>query len=334
MRCFYCGLEKPSGSKEHVVSAHLGGRLVTRKVCKECNTGAGGAIDEPISSFVNVGIPKALNDVRHSRRAGKPAGVLEVDASTSTGTPVVVRFSPAGMQVIDSSGNVLETESVGGLELSYGFGSDEWVRFGAKVALGCISRIAPDEWLDSELAKSLQILLRGGAINPNLWPTPGVQAFPVPLPAEHAIVHALGPGRHMVALIAAEAEPQSAVLGIYLFGGELTYHLALRGFEVEGSGRAWVLDPSPGPPPQDEDCEDAIERLLREQAYSDERINELRTEEPWRFQEVDTKDPFWQAGERARENGFRERDRLGLGTPSERAAEVERAAAQREAAER
>lgn len=277
MRCFYCGREGRRASKEHIVPANLGGRFVTRKVCCDCNNQAGDAVDRPISDRTDVGVPRASNDVRHSRRSSKPAEALDVPATAADGRRITIRFTPGGKVFLDASGGIISASDVGIAEYAYGLGSDEWVRFGAKVALGSLSHIVGDAWLDTELAKSLQILLRGGSPNPRLWPS-GVQVMPFELPASHAIPHALGRGRHLVALNCAEDDPRSTIAGVYLFGGGLCYELSLPGFAIQGSGRAWILDPAPSPPPRDQDFDTAIEDLLREKGYSDRQIGLFRVE--------------------------------------------------------
>lgn len=272
MRCFYCGNEKPAGSDEHVVSAHLGGRLRTRKVCVDCNERIGREVDEPLSEFLLVRVPQALNDVRHVRRQQR-VPETEEPAVTATGANVILRFSPNGREIIDAAGN--KVTDAGWVEVTYGLESDLWVRFTAKVALGCISKIADDAWLDERVARALRSVLWHGGIDTSTWPD-GLPGWPRELDAASPVRHALGPDRHLVTLLKDDEDPTSSVLQIFLFGGEIVCSLPLPGFEVEGSGPAWVLDWRPAPPPPQEDFDEAIERLLGEQGWTKAQIDAAR----------------------------------------------------------
>lgn len=274
MRCFYCGNERPSGSPEHIVPAHLGGRLTTRAVCGDCNHRAGEEIDDPLATFLMVQIPKALNDVRNIRRLSRTPQVV-ADAIDPAGQDVTLKFSPSGREVVDQNGNrVADAEWA---EITYPFDSDLWVRLIAKISLGCASKLVDENWLDEPLARALRSVLWHGPIDPAIWPPPeGVPGWPDELVPDHAVRHALGPDRHLVSIMSHDGNPGSSITHLFLFGGQIVCRLPLPGFEVEGSGPAWVLDWRPAPPPQQEDFDAAIERLLREQGWDEQRIDAAR----------------------------------------------------------
>ncbi|MFA4929952.1 MAG: HNH endonuclease, partial [Patulibacter sp.] len=246
MRCFYCAEREKRSSVEHVPSAFLGSRLKTRKVCQECNERAGREIDERLAAYLMVRMPKALADVRSLRHQQKEP-VVDVDGIVSaTGEPVKVRFSPGGRAAFRFDGT--PTDEV--VEVCYGMESDLWVRFAAKVALGCAAHVFDDGWHDHPTAVAVRSLLWCGSIDPAVWPPPqGIPGWPSELPQDHAVRQALGDDRHMVGLIADDDDPGSSIAMAMLFGGQITCTLPLPGHPVSGTGVVWVLDWHPGAPP-------------------------------------------------------------------------------------
>jgi hypothetical protein len=275
VRCFYCGEDRAAGSPDHVVPRALGGRLKTRRACKGCNARLAAVIDDPLSRQLMVEMPRALADVRHiSKQSRVP------EASTTgiapDGRPVAVRYTPTGREVRTADGEVLT--DLPWVEIQYGFGSTIWTRFLARVALGCASQLFEPEWTDTRVARALRGLLWHGPIDNTIWPTgiTGLAAWPDEFEPGHAIRMAIGDDRHLVGFFTDEDFPDGSIAFSYLFGGQIRSELPLPGVPMPGYGRVWVLDHRPGPPPQHEDFDHAIERMLRDRGWDDARINAAR----------------------------------------------------------
>lgn len=271
MRCFYCARTGMPASNEHVRSAFLGSRLKTRRVCKECNERAAQEVDKRFADYLMVQMPKALADVRNIRRQGQEPST-EVDAIiSSTGEPVRARFSPRGREARRLNGKIVHDV----IEVKYDLNSDLWVQFIAKVALGCASRLRPEDWLDEPIARALCGLLWHGAIDNAVWPQ-GVPAWPDELEVEHPVRRALGESRHLIGITSADDDPGSSVAVAILFGGQIACNLPLPGLTMPGSGHVWILDWRALSPPQPEGSDAAIERLLNEQGWSSDQIDAVR----------------------------------------------------------
>jgi hypothetical protein len=218
-----------------------------------------------------VQMPKALADVRSLRRQ-KQEPVVEVDGIVSTtGEEVRVRISPHGREARRPDGTRVQEP----IEISYGMDSDLWVRFIAKVALGCAAQVFDDDWLDEPLAAGLRSLLWGGRIDPAIWPA-GVPGWPEELAIDEPVRQALGDDRHLVGLAAADDRPDSSVAIAMLFGGQITCSLPLPGAAVPGSGLVWIIAWQPGDPPSREDFDRAVARMLRERGWSADAIDAAR----------------------------------------------------------
>jgi HNH endonuclease len=268
MRCFYCGSADKAASEEHIPSAYLGSRLKTRKVCKECNKRANEQIDQRMAESLQVRMPKARGDVRSIRRQSE-AVMLETDGIVSTtGDPVKVRFTADGREARRAGGELVRDV----VEIRYGFDSDLWLQFIAKVALGCATKLFPDAWLDERVAKALQSLLWHGPIDTVTWPA-GIEAWPGELNADDLLAVGLGHDRHLVGF---EAAGDCSVAFAILFGGEITCKLPLPGTAVPSEGAVWILDWHPGAPPRREGLDQAIERMLRERGWSTQQIDAVR----------------------------------------------------------
>jgi hypothetical protein len=274
MRCSYCGQSPDRGSEEHVPSRYLGSRLKTRKVCWDCNQRAGREIDDRLAAYLMVNMPKALADVRSIKQQGKEP-VVEVDGIISaTGEPAKIRFSPRRREIFRLDGS--PTDEIA--EIAYGMDSDLWVRFIAKVALGCTaaSQLFGDDWLDSSTAVALRQLLWGGRIDESVWPRDSIPGWPGELEDTSPVRQALGDDRHLVGLLADDDDPSSSVAAAMLFGGQIYCALPLPAVAVPGSGTVWVIDWHPGPPPSAEDFDTAVERMLRERGWSTAEIDAVR----------------------------------------------------------
>jgi hypothetical protein len=271
MRCFYCGQPGRKSSNEHVPSAFLGSRLKTRKVCGPCNQRAGKEIDDPLAAYVMVNMPKALSDVRNLRHQEKVPKIEVGGVVSTTGERVTVRFSPGKREALRSDGSPVEQA----VEISYPADSDLWVRFSAKVALGCAAQVFDDDWLDEPAAVAARAVLWQGKIDPNVWPA-GLPGWPEELGPRDPVREALGDARHLIGLAKADDEPQSSVAVAFLFGGQISCRLPLPGIAVPGSGLVWIIDWHPARPPVSEDFDQAVERLLRERGWTPEQIDAAR----------------------------------------------------------
>ncbi len=272
MRCFYCaGAGKPA-SEEHVPSQFLGSRLKTRRVCRDCNARAAREIDDRFADYPMVKMPKALTDVRSIKHQGKEPSV-ETDATISaTGEQVRVRFTPRGREVRRPSGEMVHDV----IELRYSFDADLWVQFSAKVALGCAAKLFPDEWLAEPLARALRDLLWHKPIDNAIWPA-GLSGWPGELEPAHPARQALGEDRHMVGFLAGDQELRKISAVALLFGGQIAYALPLPGLAMPHSSQVWILDWQDACPPQPEDYDRAIERMLRGRGWSASQIRDLRS---------------------------------------------------------
>jgi hypothetical protein len=272
MRCFYCARTGMPAADEHIPSAFLGSRLKTRRVCRECNERAGLEIDDRFADYLMVQMPKALADVRSIRHQRKDPSV-ETDGTVSgTGERVRVRFTPQGRQAQRPNGESVHDV----IEIKYGLDSDLWVRFIAKVTLGCAAQLFPDDWLDEPVARALRDLLwHRPPVDNAIWPG-GITGWPDELKPEHPARQALGDGRHLVGLEADDDDASAAVAIALLFGGQIACTLPLPSVAVSGSGPVWIIDWRSRSVPQKEDYDTAIERLLREQGWSTDKIDAIR----------------------------------------------------------
>jgi hypothetical protein len=245
--------------------------LKTRLVCSDCNGRTGREIDERLAAYLMVKMQMALADVRSLRHQQKEP-VVDTDAVIShSGEPATIRFSPRGREVRRPDGTPVHEI----VEISYGLDSDLWVRFIAKVALGCAAQLYDDDWHDTPIASALRALLWHGRIDPAVWPH-GVPGWPDELAISHPVRQGLGDDRHLIGLLAADDDVGSSVAHAFLFGGQITCALPLPGLQVDGSGPAWVIDWHPGAPPAQEDFDEAIERLLREHGWTTAQIDAVR----------------------------------------------------------
>lgn len=272
MRCFYCAATDKAASEEHIPSQFLGSRLKTRRVCRDCNARAAREIDDRFAGYLMVKMPKALADVRSIKHQGKEPSFETDSIISATGEPVRLRFTPQGRQARRANGEIVHEP----VEVRYGLDSDLWVRFIAKVALGCATQLVPDEWLDEPLARALRALLWHGPIDNTIWPE-GVPGWPGELEPEHPARRALREDQHMVGLLADDDELGAVSAIALLFGGQITSRLPLPGLAVPNSGRVWILDWQHPVAPQPEDYDSAIERMLRGRGWSASEIDDLRS---------------------------------------------------------
>jgi hypothetical protein len=271
MRCFYCSREGIPPSEEHVPSKFLGSRLKTRRVCTDCNKRAAAETDNHFASYSMVPMPRALADVRSIMHQATPPSI-ELDAVVSaTGEPVRVSFTPSGREVRRVNGERVREV----IEISYGLGSDLWVRFTAKVALGCAAKLLDDNWLDSRLARGLQNLLWHQRIDPLIWPA-GVPGLPGELADDHLLRECLTARQHLIGFQWPVHDPDAVTAIAVLFGGELVCQLPVPGLPCDGSGSVWVIDWSLRAIPRREDYNAAVERLLRVRGWSNAQIDAVR----------------------------------------------------------
>jgi hypothetical protein len=86
--CIYCKQPKPP-SREHLVSRALGGNLVGRRVCKDCNTGTGGIDEHLVDNFL-VSMRRVANTPREAFDVKLGGEQLITDAA-GLKIPVAVR---------------------------------------------------------------------------------------------------------------------------------------------------------------------------------------------------------------------------------------------------
>jgi hypothetical protein len=257
---------------EHVPSRYLGSRLKTRRVCRGCNERAGREIDDRMANYLMVQVPKALADVRSIKHQAKEPHAESEGVVSATGERVRLTFDPRGMQARRATGEPVREP----VEIRYDLDSDLWVRFTAKLALGCAAKLLPDEWPARPLAGAIRDLLwHRPPIDHRFWPD-GVPGWPGELDREHPARQAIGDRRHLVGFTApADSDGSTAAVGV-LFGGQIVCGLPLPGVPCPGSGRIWVIDSRSSNPPTVEDYVAAIERLLRARGWSEQKLDALR----------------------------------------------------------
>jgi hypothetical protein len=120
------------------------------------------------------------------------------------------------------------------VEIRYDLDSDLWVRFTAKLALGCAAKLLPDEWPAQPLAGAIRDLLwHRPPIDHRFWPD-GVPGWPGELDREHPARQAIGDRRHLVGFTApADSDGSTAAVGV-LFGGQIVCGLPLPGVPCPG----------------------------------------------------------------------------------------------------
>lgn len=275
-RCFYCGgalsgHERP----EHIIPAAIGAELVTHRVCDPCNERAGKEVDQPWLGDPHVlplRILHAVLDRRDEPVQPRPVRALLDDGRvalvTDHGRHVEVR--PLPRVEVDALRRIVRVEAApedmekiaARLEREHGplrWGTPQagqgtvtatvthevsietWPRFAAKVALGVMSRLAEDVWLDSDDARALQAVLWSGARQAEALQDPGWAWSAVP----HPIDRRASPGallEHAEHLLCFESDAVRSAL-VMVFFGDVLYRVPVRTTDVPKVPPAWLLEP-------------------------------------------------------------------------------------------
>jgi hypothetical protein len=217
---------------EHVIPAAIGGKLTTDRVCKECNNAAS-VIDQRFSQDWFVALERTKHELT-DRKGDPPPHPKQKVKGKEDGRPYRINTMGGGFELEpvaqvqkDEAGNVnvsaaSEEEAyraaeriLGDLE-AQGFKVSEvkhekltpvevevslkvdptvYVREAAKMALGALSLVWPDQWLDSDGAKRLQRWVREDVPKDDegetVWGLPGTNLDALSLvcqPPEHLVL--------------------------------------------------------------------------------------------------------------------------------------------------
>jgi hypothetical protein len=270
-RCWFCGERHLADGDppEHIIPAALGAELTTDAVAKSCNERAGREVDIPLIADIFVAFNRVFYDIR-DRRGRKPPNPVR-NATLEDGTPVSVetreipwRMTP--MPKIHENGDKMtlkvssveeaeeiiakKSERTGQnyrvvgerrygredlkVEIPISLDLHVRIRSRAKMVLGTLSKVFPEDWLDTDDAKQLQEWL---------WdPRPKKDGEPIGAmhaAAEGHLSFVCEPPEHLVALMPGG---NSLTVMIMLFGKEvLPYEVSLP--DIEAPEDCWVVDP-------------------------------------------------------------------------------------------
>ena len=110
MRCIICGQEKP-GSKEHIIPEALGNsKLITYKVCKECNNRLGSKVDSYFLDHILTKMVRKNHGLKD--RSGKPIKIFPDELTTKDGEQYLVRDDiPEKKPLVEMKDGVLHIET-------------------------------------------------------------------------------------------------------------------------------------------------------------------------------------------------------------------------------
>jgi hypothetical protein len=290
-RCWFCGERhvRPGDPPEHIIPAALGAELTTNAVAGSCNERAGREIDHPLVSDLFVGFNRVFYDIRDRR--GSPPPNLAHRAKLKDGTPVAVdmREKPWRMTIlpkVKEEGEDRFTLTVSSMEeaeeiiekkrkrtgqnwrvekerrykdehpevlITVSLDTRIRVRARAKMTLGTLSKVLPEEWLDSPEAQQLQEWL---------WdPRPkrdGKEIGAMHSAADGALGVLCQPPYHLVALMPMGVD--RLMVMVILFGKEVMPYEVQLPAGIAAPETCWVMDPR--------------KRKVREVGYM-ELINEI-----------------------------------------------------------
>jgi hypothetical protein len=192
-RCWFCGERhvSPDDPPEHIIPAALGAELTTDAVCEACNRRAGKEIDYPLVNDLFVAFNRVFYDIR-DRRGNRPPNPAR-NATLADGTPAMLetreipwraaampQVREEGKCITITAGSVEEAEEIiakksertgqrlrvveerrskrdhAEVRFTVTLDTRLRIRARAKIVLGALSRVLPEEWLDSPDAKQLQ----------------------------------------------------------------------------------------------------------------------------------------------------------------------------------
>lgn len=272
-RCWFCGERhvRPGDPPEHIVPAALGAELTTDAVAGVCNRRAGKEIDQPLVSDLFVAFNRIYYGIE-DRHGNAPPNLVH-RAALRDGTPAVVdmREKPWRVTVlpkVKEEGEDRFTLTVSSMEeaeeiiekkrrrtgqnwrmvdqrrfqdehpevlINVSLDTRIRIRARAKMVLGALSKVLPEEWLDSPEAQQLQEWLwdprpkQGGEEIGALHNAAGGILGDLCVPPEHLVCfQPMGRNGLMVMII--------------LFGKEvLPYEIKLAGMPAPEN--CWVLNP-------------------------------------------------------------------------------------------
>ena len=110
MRCIICGQEKP-GSKEHIIPEALGNsKLITYKVCRECNNRLGSKVDSYFSDHILAKMVRENHGLK--KGSGKPIKIFPDELKTKDGEQYLVRDDiPEKKPLVEMKDGVLHIET-------------------------------------------------------------------------------------------------------------------------------------------------------------------------------------------------------------------------------
>lgn len=271
-RCWFCGEchLSPDDPPEHVIPAALGAELTTDAVAAACNRRAGKEVDQPLLNDPFVAFNRIFFDIR-DRRGGRPPNPVR-NATLADGAPATLetreipwgatalpRIREEGDRVTITAGSIEEAEEIaakksersgqryrpletrrtqrGHAEVKFTVTLDIRLRIRArsKIVLGALSKVLPEEWLDTADATQLQDWL---------WdPRPkqdGKEIGAMHTAPDGLLAYMCEPPEHLIALQPTGAD--GLMVMVMLFGKEVLPHeIRLPGIEVPEL--CWVMDP-------------------------------------------------------------------------------------------
>jgi hypothetical protein len=252
-RCWYCGEEKlrTDDPPEHVLADALGGTLKTNRVCRGCNQRAGREIDWPLQNDWLIVQRQVLDEIVSSGTASKkgrtgragahrtsnPETVVEIDRNWTPTVRSKIERTATGARIWASSEEEAERlrerliKQLADEELQ--IQSEEltrvafndvtihtmidgvaWLRAAAKMALGALSLVLGDTWLDTHDAKRLRQWL--WADEPTL--DDGSPAFTYPVGPHVAEALIAEPPTHLISLMPIRGSGTRVLVSVGLFG--------------------------------------------------------------------------------------------------------------------
>lgn len=271
-RCWFCGERhvSPEDPPEHVIPAALGGELTTDAVAEACSRRAGKEIDQPLVNDPFIAFNRVYYAIR-DRRGGRPPNPAR-NVNFTDGRPAVLetreipwratavpQIREEGERMTITAGSVEEAEEIiakksertgqrfrvleqrrlehDHAEVLFTLTLDTRlrVRARAKIVLGALSKVLPEEWLDSPDAKQLQEWL---------WdPRPkrdGEEIGAMHTAADGLLGLLCEPPEHLIAM-----QPMGTdrlMVMVVIFGKEvMPYEMQLS--EMDRPEICWVLDP-------------------------------------------------------------------------------------------
>jgi hypothetical protein len=299
-RCWYCGEAKlrTDDPPEHVIPDALGGTLKTDRVCRECNQRAGREIDWPLQNDWLIAQRQAVAEIVGSGKASKqgrtgradahrtsnPDTTVDVDRSwkptvrskierTATGANIWASSEEEAQRLRERLVKQLAKEGlkIQSEELSRTAFNDvtihvmidgvTWLRAAAKMALGALSLVLDDSWLDTDDAKRLRQWL--WADEPTL--DDGSPAFTYPVEPHIAEALIAEPPTHLISIMPLLASGTRVLVSIGLFG-TLYLRIAIDA-PVPRPEDCWVI--AAGAPPRSltwqQLVDEATVRMVRQQ---------------------------------------------------------------------